>query len=388
MNSISDIEKEISEKEKKIVELTKLKALMQNPLLTDEQFDIVKESSGKLEKVVNKFQSKILKKITKNDFENYSNLCIKVCDLTGLSVSYLLKNFIVESEITMIAGKPGGGKSITAVAMCNYALKNNLVDYIFYFDFDNSANTLKDRSLDILLKKYEGRFLYFSPIKKKNGKIVSEEDIWSVIFDLEHKVLKRTKLLFDSAKNFLFTGADRDKNKDVSPLMKRFKIFRNNGATVVFLHHTNKPQKDIDDLTYAGSSAWLEDTSNAFILSNNEDKKSFTFTPVKKRVGNLSKQAFIYDAKEQLLNSIDIDYANETNVEIEIRNSIFECINANDKPTYSMILKYCMGCGYPKDTINIIIQNGKGKYWKATKERENHNRDIFILLDMADKSDS
>ena len=53
-----------------------------------------------------------------------------------------------------------------------------------------------------------------------------------------------------------------------------------------------------------------------------------------------------------------------------------------------MILEYCMRCGYAKNNINIIIQRGKDKYWKATKERENHNRDIFILLDMSDKSDS
>lgn len=72
--------------------------------------------------------------------------------------------------------------------------------------------------------------------------------------------------MFDSAKNFLKSGADRDKNKDVSPLMEFFKQFRDLGATIILLHHTNKPNKDLDELTYAGSSAWEEDSSNAFFI--------------------------------------------------------------------------------------------------------------------------
>ena len=67
-------------------------------------------------------------------------------------------------------------------------------------------------------------------------------------------------------------GSDRDKNKDVSKIMELLKDLRNNGATIIFLHHTNKPKQDIDELIYAGSSAWEEDTTNAFILKINHDK--------------------------------------------------------------------------------------------------------------------
>lgn len=188
--------------------------------------------------------------------------------------------------------------------------------------------------------------------------------------------------MFDSAKNFLKSGADRDKNKDVSPLMEFFKQFRDLGATIILLHHTNKSNKDLDELTYAGSSAWEEDSSNAFLLKNNEYKRTFIFIPFKKRVGELEEIAFEYKEETHSLNKVDLEWAREDEVDEAIRNEIIDFIKtSNQKPNYSQIMKYINEQGYTnKDKANAVIQNNKNKYWRTTKIPEKNFRDVYELI--------
>ena len=96
--------------------------------------------------------------------------------------------------------------------------------------------------------------------------------------------------------------------------------------------------------------------------------------------------AFVYN-QDNTLTQVDLDYALETNDDIEIRELILNFIkNQKDKPIYSDILKYIVHAGYNKDKANKIIQNGKNKYWKSTKIQQN-NKLVFELLDNSDNQD-
>ncbi|MFA6685499.1 MAG: DnaB-like helicase N-terminal domain-containing protein, partial [Arcobacteraceae bacterium] len=50
---------------------------------------------------------------------------------------YLLDNFIVKNEITMIAARPNIGKSLTTFAAANMVLENKSITTVFYLDGDN-----------------------------------------------------------------------------------------------------------------------------------------------------------------------------------------------------------------------------------------------------------
>jgi replicative DNA helicase len=261
------------------------------------------------------------------------------------------------------------------------ALQDN-INYVFYFDLDNSPTTLKKRGIDKIEQRWGERFQYHSPLQKKNGRVVKKEDIWHVITKLKTRNLKNILIVFDSAKNFLKAGADRDKNKDVSPLMDFFRILRDLGATVILLHHTNKPNKELGELTYAGSSAWEEDSSNAFLLSYNDYKKAFIFKPFKNRIGEIEETAFIYKEENHYLKKVDVEWAKETQIDETIRNEIIDFIKTSyQKPIYSQIMKHMQELGFTnKDKVNGIVQAGKGKYWKTTKVPEKNNRDIYELI--------
>jgi len=196
-------------------------------------------------------------------------------------VEYINKT-LVKGEVTMLAGAPGRGKSLHALAEIVEALENNNVEEVFYLDMDNSESTLAERDLAGVAEKFEDRLFYVL------GSTCTKIELDRKIRELCNTELTNCLVVFDSAKNFM-RGGDRDKNRDVSKITEIFKALRNNGATVKFLHHTNKPQKDFD-MMFAGSSAWLEDATNAYILDRNEEKETFILKNIKTRTGKIPKE--------------------------------------------------------------------------------------------------
>jgi replicative DNA helicase len=174
--------------------------------------------------------------------------------------------------------------------------------------------------------------------------------------------------------------------------MTVLKELRRQGATVIFLHHTNKPQRDFQELQYAGSSAFEEDTSNAFLLKYNDFRKTFVLKPLKNRVGKIEETAFIYHSAIHSLEKVDLFWAKESEEDDGIRIEIENFIKNVDKPPiYSQIMKYAGDMGFSKDSINRVIQVGKGRYWTSKKIREQNNKDVYELLVLnttLDKSDN
>lgn len=302
-----------------------------------------------------------------------------------MGVEYVLNGVVVKAEILMIAAKPGQGKSLITLAACNMALISGTINRVIYIDADNGGSTLNERGIPKLKQIHGSRFRY---IHDSNA---TKAEMWQLIKILKSSDLKDVMIVFDSVKNFMGKG-DRDKNKDVSELMTVLKELRRQGATVIFLHHTNKPQRDFQELQYAGSSAFEEDTSNAFLLKYNGFRNAFILNPLKNRVGKIVESAFIYQASSYSLEKVDLSWAKESEeddaMRIEIENFIK---NTDEPPIYSQIMKYVGDMGFSKDRINSVIQAGKGRNWTCKKIREQNNKDVYELIVhqiVSDKSDS
>jgi replicative DNA helicase len=308
-------------------------------------------------------------------FDEKSELFFDTMDLNtdeveNITFNYLYDYFIVKNEITMIAARSGIGKSLNTFALTNMFLQNNKVARCFYLDGDNGLSTLKERKIH-KVKEYYGKRLRYTQGKSQN-------EFRRNIGELEKYDLTDCLVVFDSMKNFMF-GGDRDKNKDVSKVMDVLKKLRNNGATVIFLHHTNKPQKDINDLMYAGSSAWEEDASNAFILKRNEDKNAFIFHNIKARSGELHEIAFSYNSESHTLTKLELEYAKETKLDQELQNEIIDFIsNSRQSPIWSEIYNHLLENGYEKNKASTAIKIGEGKLWNIT--RGNNNKKIYSLI--------
>jgi len=249
------------------------------------------------------------------------------------------------------------------------------VKRVFYLDGDNSHITIKSRNIDLVKDKFGNRLNYFIEL--------SDLDLYRIITELKKKDLADFLIIFDSIKNFII--GDRNSHKDVTDMMNILKELRKNGATIIFLHHQNKLNKDFNS-AFAGSSAFMEDIALAFKLEKNEDKQTYIFTPLKDRNNISNCIAFKY-YKDNTLIKINLDYALETNEDAEIKELILSFIkNHKDKPIYSDILKHLVDCGYNKDRVNKIIQNGKNVCWKVTSLTQN-NKTIYTLIDREDNQD-
>ena len=207
-----------------------------------------------------------------------------------------------------------------------------------------------------------------------------------IAFQTSLETINGFLIIFDSIKNFII--GDRNSHKDVTDMMNILKELRKNGATIIFLHHQNKLNKDFNS-AFAGSSAFMEDIALAYELKRNDDKQTYIFHPLKDRNNISNYIAFTYN-QDNTLTKVDIDYAMETKEDIEIRELIVNFIkNQKDKPIYSEILKYIVDSGgYNKDKVNRIIQRGKDKYWKATRIPKQNNKLVFELLDNQESQDN
>lgn len=292
-------------------------------------------------------------------------------------IEYLYDNLIIKSDITSIVARPGVGKSLVTIAFCNMFLSQNKIKRIFYLDGDNSEITVKTRNIHLLKEKFGNKLNYFVELNNSN--------LFQLVNELKKKDLTDFLLIFDSIKNFII--GDRNNHKDVTELMNILKIYRKNSATVLFLNHQNKLQKDFNS-QFSGSSAFAEDIASSFELKKNEDKQTYIFIPLKDR-NNLSKSiAFCYN-QDNTLTQIDINYALETNEDLEIKEEIIRFIGScKEKPKYSDILNNLLEAGYNKDKANKVIQNGKNKYWKATRIAKQNNKLIFELIKSEDDSDN
>ena len=328
------------------------------------------------EKLDNLVHVKQLKNIDEKFEKLISSLDLDINKIKDKKIEYLYDNFIMKNDITMIVSRPGIGKSLISVALCNMFLVDLKIARVIYLDGDNSAMTIKTRKIHKLKEKHGSIFNYIFEL--------TTSDLYKIIGELKNKNLIDFLIVFDSVKNFII--GDRNSHKDVTELMNILKELRNNGASIVFLHHQNKLNKDFNS-AFAGSSAFLEDVASAYELKKNEDQKTYIFTPLKDRNNISNSVAFVYN-QDNTITQVDLDYALETKEELEIRELIINfIINEEDKPIYSDILKHLTNVGFNKDKVNKIIQNGKNKYWKATRLTKENNKLIFELMDSEDNQD-
>lgn len=374
--SISEIEKEVKNKEAKVARLMYLEELKLSDYIKDHDIVIIEEEMTSIQ---NELKLKTEKKLS--ELDNFlDSFDLEYEKIENAKFEYLYQDFIVKNEITMFAAPPSSGKSLISVALCNLFLLNKRINQIIYFDADNGTATLKERNIHNLKKKWLKQFRYFHESQ------VTKAQMLQIIKQLQKTDLKDVLIIFDSIKNFMI-GGDRDKNRDVSKVMEVLKSLRARGATVLFLHHTNKPNKDLQELIYAGSSAFQEDSGNAYIMHQNEYKQSFIFKNFKKRTGILIDIAFTY-GENHTLNQVDFIEANETEEDEQIRTEIVAFIDSNPRCIYSQILQHVTSLGYSKDKVNKVIQAGKTKYWEAVKNKTKQNRDEYILIKYLNDQDN
>ncbi|WOE70142.1 DnaB-like helicase N-terminal domain-containing protein [Hydrogenimonas thermophila] len=364
----SDIAKiELSEVELKIKKnnefkkrIYKLKNILNDDTLTPDERDVIEKEIAELEQ-----------KIDRPSFTSYADVRkhfkhkITSEDIEKAKEVNFIFDFVIENEITLIAAKPGTGKTFLSLILAQIFVKNK---YVLYLDGDNSLTTLKNRKVDNLLKNYEK----IDYVKGNRDELNQELNNLLNCTDLSDLVI-----FVDSGKNLI--DGDRDKNKDVSKFFNKLKKLRDLGATIIVLHHTNKQTVSeigkIEKYVYAGSAAWEEDSSNVLIMYKNANKNSLILNVHKGRIGLEEDKEFAYVINETddfyELTKLDVNYAKEDENFDELKTAILDIINSAEKPLsknqiFSLLKKQEL-IENNKDYFYYVLNLGLNRHWNFQK---------------------
>lgn len=200
--------------------------------------------------------------------------------LAMIKSEWLIENFVYKSSLVMIYASAGSGKSWFALALANYILeqemsrmtdefvkngKFNSKCEVYYLNADNSERTLKNRHIDNLLK-YDNFKLIMA--KSKDRQFIVDTLAES---DLSDKII-----IFDSIRNFM---GDINFNDDsaVTRFMDKLQQMRDNGGTIIFLHHQPKQTDGKNNKLYKGATVFADSVDEAYFLSKSDDDAGFCF---------------------------------------------------------------------------------------------------------------
>ncbi len=202
-------------------------------------------------------------------------------DDLSMEFRYLIHNFLVYQSIMMIFAKGGEGKSLFVLALVLDLLRRREIVKCIYMDMDNSTMALKNRNLDKIINEFPAlQYIHRSKADKP-----AKDLIEMLAGDAKDKdgVLDGVLVVIDSVRDFL-GGKDMNNDRDVAPLMEQFKIIRDAGATIIFLHHSTKER---DRNQYKGSSSFIDSIDVAYGLKKTDNTNgvvSFALAVEKDRI--------------------------------------------------------------------------------------------------------
>jgi len=169
---------------------------------------------------------------------------------------YLVDPFLRPASIIQVYGYSGHGKSfITLTTMWHLSLGKNFGPFeinapmrVLYMDFENGASTVTDR-LDIMNKSYgdpDVNMMYWSSalIKSEDGGDMNlQTDEGVEILQGWLNELKPDVVVIDTVRT-AFPGLMENNAEQWARINSICLKIRNNGSSVIMLHHANKPTQD------------------------------------------------------------------------------------------------------------------------------------------------
>lgn len=294
-------------------------------------------------------------------------------DDLSMEFEYLILNFMVLQSIMMIFAKGGAGKSLFTLALVLYLLRKGRILRCIYMDMDNSTMALKNRNLDEIIAEYPNlQYIHRSKADKP------AKDLITMLADDakgREGVFDGLLIVVDSVRDFL-GGKDMNNDKDVAPLMEQFKIIRDAGATIIFLHHSTKER---DRNQYKGSSSFIDSIDVAYGLKKTEPVQgtvSFALTIEKDRIPventgfELNLESFKLIPGNYAIASMDED---ETGFVAEVKYALDSCTDGIKQGE----LLEAIGKSYDDKTSRQRLKKFDGTMWVSQKKKEMGNATVY-----------
>lgn len=320
---------------------------------------------------------------------------------------WLVDGFLVKRTLVNIYARGGAGKSYFVLNLCKWLLEKDKVKRILYIDGDNGLGVFSRRKLDITLmdEPYKSRLVYISGlVRSQDGEYLDKRHLISdLACDVDNYAgkLDDTLIVIDSIRDFI--GGDMAKDNIVIPVLDDLKKLRENGATIIFLHHQPKQPSNPDEnnQAYKGATAFSDSVDEAWYFANRTkdehggNKLVVTLEPQKRR-DDTKHQAFVVDlsdaAMENLTQADYWDYALNDKQQAALDYAL-EVIAENPQGIIQGKLASAIYARAKEDEREVV---GKNLLWELLKKYDKalfnirkepgKNRSIYEPLAGAQKS--
>lgn len=207
---------------------------------------------------------------------------------------FYIDSFIAVGAITMIYSPANHGKTWLHYAIAKRIVQDSTKE-VYYFDRDNGLRTLKQREIEWHLSLHINWKYYTS--SKLN--MDTDELLNSLDKDTNGMKFRNKVLIFDSTRDFI---EDIGSDRQVKRFMEVMKRVRDNGGTVLLVHHTTKNGKVFD-----GSADFEKSADNIFFLTqkNRIENMIQFWLEVKKQRDPTENLGFSVDTHTLELGEID-----------------------------------------------------------------------------------
>jgi hypothetical protein len=285
---------------------------------------------------------------------------------------WLVEDLVPEGGVTILVGAPGAFKSTFALLMGSAVSKGEEFlerktrkRRVLYLDNENPPDVLKARNTSMKLEMEANR-------KLRLWSMYDDRPLPRILDGTLRKIVrksveegKKVLIILDHFSSFLRPGEGGETTGQTSPLLQELKQVCAIGATVVFLHHTRKYEKDIE---YGGGDLRAKcDAIHTLVLHQDRidpNKKVIRVECFLKRHGGNSSFAL----RPRVADGQVIGFKSTQDPVVEERKRKREVlrllITKNRGMAQHEIVKKAQKQGLSRDEAREILTNGVGRYWR------------------------
>jgi archaellum biogenesis ATPase FlaH/5S rRNA maturation endonuclease (ribonuclease M5) len=297
----------------------------------------------------------------------------------GCSIEWVTDKLIPKQSITLLHGKGGIGKTWLSLIIADSVSKGipsiGLTTQqmpVIYIDFENSLPVLVDR----VKKIHASEVLFWH-----NTNDIKPPKLDHLLWE-QYKSLPIGLLIFDTLR--ASQAQDENDSRNMAFIMGRLKELRDQGFSIILLHHTPKS----NDRTYKGSTAIMDLADHVLSLhkvrkrnledvADDEDEDDCYY-----KLGTKDKTRYEpfhvfldFDPEKGFVIAPDPD---EEDMK-ELHNIITALRDAiGELPIQSKIIdKAKEELELSKSKIARLLRKGEGKYWNSQKIPDRKNAKVF-----------
>jgi hypothetical protein len=282
------------------------------------------------------------------DYSFFNDRALTKRHYDSQETSWLIEGLIAKQTITLIYAGSGVGKSYLAQAIAKrLAPQTKLCAYI---DYENRIAELKKRGVD---RVDNLRYLHRATLKSQRYAIVAEMAALANAGYYEDALI-----ILDGAKHFV---EDIENDRRVREMINALLTMRDDGATILIIHHTNKSGGN-----YQGSKELIDGADNA--LTAKKCISPLGFIGVSLSVGKcrdaVREAAYLIGAEGLSLEELPEAFASADETEQTLALQIVEELKRSDKPLSLRALETAFDRSRGDRGLKAVSERFEGLLWE------------------------